>query len=110
MLGLELASGGTFTEALTETLKESAMYKNVVKESLTFGFKLGGWALLNFVLYQGAIFNSAALQRFFVTGRSFQSSEAKQQMENISMLMKVGMGKLENTFIIYYISGQEHQQ
>jgi len=88
VLGLELASGGTFTEALTETLKESAMYKNVVKESLTFGFKLGGWALLNFVLYQGAIFNSAALQRFFVTGRSFQSSEAKQQMENMSMLMK----------------------
>lgn len=77
VFGLELDSGGTFSEAFTETLKESAMYKNVVKETLTFGLKLGGWTLLNFLLYQGAIFQSSALQRFFGpdSGRSFQSGK-----------------------------------
>ena len=85
VFGLELDSGGTLTEALTATLKESAMYKNVVKESLTFAIKLGGWTLLNFVLYQGAIFNSNALQRFFGDsfGRSIQNSNALKHMEKV---------------------------
>ena len=62
-LGIMLKSGGSLSSALSDTLKESAMYKNIVKESIGFVFKLAGWSLLNIILYNGAILTAEALQR-----------------------------------------------
>lgn len=86
VFGLELKSGGSLKQAFTDTLKESAMYKNVVKESITFMIKLTAWTLMNFFLYQGAIFNSSALQRSFSKdfGRSLKSSD----MDHIQNILK----------------------
>ena len=89
VFGLELQSGGSLKQAFTDTLKESAMYKNVVKESITFMIKLTAWTLMNFFLYQGAIFNASALQRSFSKdfGRSLKSSD----MDHIKNILKVGV-------------------
>lgn len=86
VFGLDLKSGGSLTQAFTDTLKESAMYKNVVKESMTFLIKLTAWTLMNWYLYQGAIFNSSALQRSFSKdfGRSLKSSD----MDHINNILK----------------------
>lgn len=84
VFGLDLKSGGSLKQAFSDTLKESAMYKNVVKESITFMIKLTAWTLMNWYLYQGAIFTSSALQRSFSKsfGRNFQSSDM-QHIKNI---------------------------
>jgi len=86
VFGLDLKSGGSLRQAFSDTLKESAMYKNVVKESITFMIKLTAWTLMNWYLYQGAIFTSSALQRSFNKsfGRNFQSSD----MEHIKNILK----------------------
>ena len=87
VFGLDLKSGGSLRQAFSDTLKESAMYKNVVKESITFMIKLTAWTLMNWYLYQGAIFTSSALQRSFSKnfGRSFKSSD----MEHMKNILKV---------------------
>jgi len=84
VFGLDLKSGGSLRQAFSDTLKESAMYKNVVKESITFMIKLTAWTLMNWYLYQGAIFTSSALQRSFSKnfGRNFKSSDV-EHMKNI---------------------------
>ena len=87
VFGLTLKSGGSLTSAFTDTLKESAMYKNVVKESFTFFIKLMGWTLLNWYLYQGSIFSSTAIQRSF--SESFGRSMRSYDVENIKQILKV---------------------
>ena len=84
VFGLDLKSGGSLRQAFSDTLKESAMYKNVVKESITFMIKLTAWTLMNWYLYQGAIFTSSALQRSFSKnfGRNFKTSDL-EHMKNI---------------------------
>jgi len=86
VFGLELKSGGTLKQAFSDTLKESAMYKSVVKESITFMIKLTAWTLMNWYLYQGAIFTSSAFQRSFSKsfGRNFKDSD----MDHIRNILK----------------------
>ena len=38
--GLALKSGGNFTQALKDNLKEQSLYKNIVKDVITFGIKV----------------------------------------------------------------------
>ena len=104
MFGLDLKSGGSLRQAFSDTLKESAMYKNVVKESITFMIKLTAWTLMNWYLYQGAIFTSSALQRSFSKsfGRSFKSSD----MEHMKNILKVVNDNSADKLTSFFIQDQ----
>jgi len=54
--GITLTNGGNFTQALKDNLKEQSLYKNIVKDVITFGIKFGGWTSLSMLLYGGNIF------------------------------------------------------
>ena len=102
MFGLDLKSGGSLRQAFSDTLKESAMYKNVVKESITFMIKLTAWTLMNWYLYQGAIFTSSALQRSFSKsfGRSFKSSDMEHMKNILKVVNNNSADKLTSCFFI----------
>ena len=42
--GLSLKSGGNFTQALKDNLKEQSLYKNIVKDVITFGIKVSQYS------------------------------------------------------------------
>ena len=54
--GLELTSGGNFTQALKDNLKEHSLYKNIVKDAIqTYVVQTVGWFGLNILLYGGTM-------------------------------------------------------
>ena len=73
--GITLKNGGNFTQAVKDNLKEQSLYKNIVKDVITFGikvctteaeydrqksekFQFGGWTSLSMLLYGGNIFTN----------------------------------------------------
>ena len=38
--GIQLTDGGNFTQAVRDNLKEHQLYKNIVKDFITFGIKV----------------------------------------------------------------------
>jgi len=55
--GVELTTGGNFTQALKDNIKEQTLYKNIVKDFIeAYAIKTVGWLGLNVILYGGTMF------------------------------------------------------
>ena len=53
----QLESGGNFTQALKDNLKEQKLYNNIVKDFIeAYAIKSLGWLGLNLMLYGGTMF------------------------------------------------------
>ena len=55
--GFELTTGGNFTQALKDNIKEQKFYENIVKDFIeAYAIKTVGWLGLNVLLYGGSMF------------------------------------------------------
>ena len=55
--GVELTTGGNFTQALKDNIKEQKLYTNIVKDFIeAYAIKAVGWLGLNVILYGGTMF------------------------------------------------------
>ena len=55
--GIELTTGGNFSQAIRDNLKEQALYNNIVKDFIeAYALKTVGWLGLNVILYGGTMF------------------------------------------------------
>jgi len=83
--GIQLKDGGNFTQALKDNLKEHSLYKNIVKDIITFGIKFGGWTTLSMALYGGNILTAAGRKRRDVgdeeEGWRYRTEKAIKQYE-----------------------------